>query len=381
MRYSRFQFTLVILLAFTLTSACGSKKSPAGPEEKPVVKNTILVDSMATAETVALFKNLKTLAQTNLLFGHQDDLAYGVGWWAEYGRSDVKEVCGDYPAVYGWDLGDIQNVKNLDGVYFDAMKIWIKQVYDRGGINTLSMHLDNPVSGGNAWDNSPAVKFILPGQSHHAAYLKTLDQIAAFLGDLKGSDGASIPLILRPYHEHNHSWPWWGSSACTPAEYGALWKMTVQYLRDTKGLHNLLYCISPQEIGSESDYLARYPGDDWVDIFGMDYYLLTDKSHVSHLGKALATVASLAEARGKIAALTEVGIQNVPISDWWTQYLLAAVQYNDQAKKTAWALVWRNAGTSQYWAPYKGQVSAADFVLFYQNPFTLFEKDLPAMYR
>ncbi|HQG47418.1 MAG TPA: beta-mannosidase, partial [bacterium] len=71
----------------------------------------------------------------------------------------------------------------------------------------------------------------------------------------------------------------------------------------------------------------------------------------------------------------------VPISDWWTQYLLAAVQYNDQAKKTAWALVWRNAGTSQYWAPYKGQVSAADFVLFYQNPFTLFEKDLPAMYR
>ncbi|HNW58305.1 MAG TPA: glycosyl hydrolase [bacterium] len=378
----RLKFTAVMMLFVALSSACGKKESTNGPEKvTPVVTNTLLVDSLATAETVALFKNLRILAQTYLLFGHQEDLAYGVGWWAEYGRSDVKEVCGDYPAVYGWDIGDIQNEKNVDGVYFDAMKIWIKQAYERGGINTISMHLDNPVSGGNAWDNSPAVKYILPGQSHHAAYLQILDKIAAFLQDLKSFDGTAIPVILRPYHEHNHDWPWWGSSACTPAEYNALWQMTVRYLRDTKGVHHLLYCISPQEVSSESGYLARYPGDDWVDILGMDYYLLTDKSRVSHLGNALAVVATMAEARGKIAALTEVGIQNVPISDWWTQYLLAAVQYNAQAKKTAWALVWRNAGTSQYWAPYKGQVSAADFILFYQNPFTLFEKDLPAMYQ
>jgi len=42
-------------------------------------------------------------------FGHQDDLAYGVEWSAERGGSDVKEVAGDYPAVYGWEASGIEN--------------------------------------------------------------------------------------------------------------------------------------------------------------------------------------------------------------------------------------------------------------------------------
>ena len=39
------------------------------------------------------------------MFGHQDDLAYGVGWKYVPGKSDVKEVTGDYPAVMvlNWD--------------------------------------------------------------------------------------------------------------------------------------------------------------------------------------------------------------------------------------------------------------------------------------
>ena len=157
--------------------------------------------------------------------------------------------------------------------------------------------------------------------------------------------------------------------------------MTVQYLRDTKGLHHLLYAISPQEVDSEAQYLARYPGDAWVDILGMDYYLLTTKGRIDDLGKALAMMAEMAQARGKLSALTEVGWENVPVSDYWTGYLLPAVMYNTQSKMTAWALVWRNASASHYWAPYVGQVSATDFSLFHLNPFTLFEKDLPAMYR
>ena len=31
------------------------------------------------------------------MFGHQDDLAYGVNWKYEDGRSDIKDVTGDYP--------------------------------------------------------------------------------------------------------------------------------------------------------------------------------------------------------------------------------------------------------------------------------------------
>ncbi len=373
----------ILFLLLSLTSACG-KKSPTENKDNPPPSNrtnNILTDTLATAETIALFKNLQSAAKTGLLFGHQDDLAYGVGWWAEPGRSDVKEVCGDYPAVYGWDLGDIHKDANLDGVDFWQMRQWVKQIYKRGGINTFSMHLDNPVSGGDAWDNAIAVPHILPGGSHHASWLLTLDKVADFLKTLTSDDGKYIPVILRPYHEHNHSWPWWGSSACSADEYNALWRMTVAYLRDTKGLHHLLYAISPQEVNTEADYLARYPGDAWVDILGMDYYLLTNQSRVTDMGKALAMLGAMAERKGKISALTEVGYEKVPLSDYWTTYLLAAVMYNADARKTAWALVWRNASASHFFAPYPGQLSAADFVKFYQDPFTLFEKDLPKMYQ
>lgn len=58
-------------------------------------------DPKATPETRALFRNLHCLTPRAILYGHQDDLAYGVSWWAEPGRSDVREVTGAYPAVYG----------------------------------------------------------------------------------------------------------------------------------------------------------------------------------------------------------------------------------------------------------------------------------------
>src|ERR1700748_2924917 len=81
-------------------------------------------DKKATKETIALYRNLKKLLNEGIMFGHQDDLAYGVGWKYEPGRSDIKDVTGDYPAVYGFELGrlEIDQPVNLDSVPFDKMK-------------------------------------------------------------------------------------------------------------------------------------------------------------------------------------------------------------------------------------------------------------------
>ncbi|HTD95187.1 MAG TPA: hypothetical protein VK644_15280, partial [Chitinophagaceae bacterium] len=62
----------------------------------------------ATKETASLYRNLKKLASRGFMFGHQDDLAYGVEWKYKENRSDVKEAAGDYPALYGWELGGIE---------------------------------------------------------------------------------------------------------------------------------------------------------------------------------------------------------------------------------------------------------------------------------
>src|SRR5215213_8841244 len=66
------------------------------------------IDMKATAETRALFFNLRRLAREHVLFGHQDDLAYGYDWVAEPGRSDVRESSGSYPAVYGWEVSGLE---------------------------------------------------------------------------------------------------------------------------------------------------------------------------------------------------------------------------------------------------------------------------------
>ncbi len=75
------------------------------------------------------------------------------------------------------------------------------------------------------------------------------------------------------YHEHTGAWFWWGGSEqCTPEEYKQLWTMTVDHLRNKKNVHNLLYAYSPSETKDETEFLERYPGDEYVDIVGYDCY-------------------------------------------------------------------------------------------------------------
>ena len=62
-------------------------------------QEVIPADPKASKKTKALYSNLARLAQKGILFGHQDDLAYGVGWKDRPGKSDVKDVVGSYPAV------------------------------------------------------------------------------------------------------------------------------------------------------------------------------------------------------------------------------------------------------------------------------------------
>ena len=343
---------------------------------------TAQIDSKATYETRALYQNLIEVSQENLLFGHQETTAYGVGWVNDgFGnRSDVKDVCGDFPAVYGWDIGDIGQATNVDGVPFYQIKALIKDAYERGGINTISMHLDNPVTRQHAWDNTVAVKHILPSGNFHDVYLQTLDLVADFMKDLKTDDGTYIPIIFRPYHEHNQKWPWWGVEACTESEFIQLWKMTIDYLRNDHDVHHLIYAISPQDIKTSAAYFERYPGDDYVDVFGMDNWRAWADDFVPFLSEALDILGREATARGKVPVLTEVGLDKLVITTWWTEHLLKALDHSVDSRKIAWALVWRNADTNHFHAPYPGQARATNFIKFYSDTRTVFESDLPDMY-
>lgn len=338
-------------------------------------------DKAASIETRMLYSNLQKMAQTKVIFGHQDDLAYGVGWAYEKGRSDIKSVTGSYPGVYGWELGhlELDSAKNLDGVPFKNIISYVKEVYARGGINEFSWHFDDPVTGKTAWSTpTTTVKQIIPGGDHHQAFVKYLDKFAVFANQLKGPKGEMIPIIFRPLHEHTGGWFWWGSKECTPDEYNTLWRFTIDYLRNTKKLHNLIIAYSAADYATEQDYLLRYPGDDYVDIVGFDAYAGKDTAHfLKDTENRYRIMEKVALEHHKVPALTETGFQSIPNPNWWTQVLLPLVT----KYKTAYLLTWRNWKTEHYFAPYPGQASVADFKKFYADPHVIFQDKLaPSIY-
>ena len=239
------------------------------------------IDPDATAETRALLRHLEVLEGRHVLFGHQDDFAYGTQWSAEPGRSDVHDVIGVYPAVFGFDLGHIEigADRNLDGLAFDDIRGWIQHAHALGSVVTLSWHADDVVSGGSAWTKAETIPHLLPGGSHEQEFTTALDRVADFLAGLTDANDRPVPIVFRPYHEHTGGWFWWGKGLNTEADFIALWRHTVDHLRLRRGLHNLLYAYSPDRRGIDPDaladgYLYGYPGDEYVDILGLDLSLI-----------------------------------------------------------------------------------------------------------
>ncbi len=191
-------------------------------------------DTKSTKKTIILYKNLTQLSKKGILFGHQDALAYGVNWKYEAGRSDVKDVTGDYPGVYGWDLGGLEykSVNNIDGIPFDKMRQYIKDAHARGGIVTLSWHINNPLTGKDAWDTTPkSLASALPGGESHQKYKAWLDEGVKYILTLKDKNGEAIPMLFRPYHELTGTWFWWCKNNGNPEEFKALWKFTLEYFQ------------------------------------------------------------------------------------------------------------------------------------------------------
>jgi hypothetical protein len=375
MRYKKHHTAIFAVMFFLISCRVGAQL------EMPA-------DKSATKETVNLYNNLKKLAAKGFMFGHQDDLAYGVEWKYKEGRSDVKDVTGDYPAVYGWELGGIERVNNdvnLDGVPFKKMKQFIRQGYERGGVITISWHTDSPFGAQKgAWDTTHGtVASVLPGGANHTLYKGWLDKVAAFISSLKGSKGEAIPILFRPFHEHTGNWFWWCKNASTSFEYATLWRFTVYYLQQEKKLHNLLWVYNTSgDFKTKDEFLERYPGDDITDVLSFDMYQYGDpqkeKWFEVNANKALALVGEIAKEKNKLFALGETGYEAVPYANWWTETLMNAIGDN----KISYVLVWRNHGYNEfmkkmhYYAPYKGQVSEQDFIKFYELSRTLFEKDV-----
>lgn len=324
-----------------------------------------------------LVTRLQAICRKGIMIGHQDDPVYGRSWKWDRGRSDVKDICGSYPTVMGFELGALElgEAKNLDGVPFDRMREEIIAQFERGGIVTISWHPYNPVTGKNAWDASGnAVREVLSGGSRHDKFVEWLQTVAGFLNSLVTPDGRKVPVIFRPWHEMNGDWFWWGSKSCTAAEYKQLFAFTYHELTERCKCDNLVWAYSPNT--GYDDYLRFYPGSSYVDVLGVDVYDFNhDNATYQHnVEHDLADLQRIGSREGKFIALTETGAQTLPDANWFTQvFWPAASKY-----AISYVLFWRNAwdNPKELYMSAPGHPTEADFRRFAKKRKTLFVNDI-----
>lgn len=375
MKLNNISKLLSVMVISLLFINCEQKVSEPQPE---VVEedNSMFVDHNLTPETKALHQKLTEIAKKGVAFGHQDSNAYGIGWKHEGfpSDSDIKKITGDHAAVFGFEIGHIEigHEMNLDSLRFDLMKDLIKDAHQNGSIITISWHADNPVTDGNSWDNTPAVPQILKGGELRAKFEGYVEKTANFLLDLKDDNGNLIPVIFRPWHEMTGDWFWWGGKNRTSEEYHQLFRETVELLRDKHNVHNLLYAYSPDKIYHNTEYMENYPGDEWVDILGIDIYDPGNDQYVPMVTNALELIKYIAASKNKLFAFTETGKETIPEDNWWTESFYEATK----GSGAVYALVWRNARTNHHYAPYPGHNSEANFKEYVSKEDVLLQNDV-----
>lgn len=361
--------TLIIGMGLLITSCGGSKGGDNRGEPELSTPAETLRARLDSVSHIGHF-----------YFGHHDDTAYGHDWKYEPGRSDVKEVSGDYPGLMNWDLGliEVDSSRNLDGVPFAFIAEEVRKQDARGGINAVSWHPRNIATGGDSWDTGVSpLKLVGTDRAMADSLDVWITRAARFIGALKNAEGERIPVVFRPWHENNGTWFWWGSANATPEEYKDLWKRT-RRIFDAEGIDNVVWAYSPDRIDSREKFLLTYPGDDLVDLLGTDIYHFNGdegtEEYIDQVKKQLSIVEQEAKQRGKIMALTETGLEGVTIDNWFTEVLLPAVGDSP----VAYVCVWRNAVKEEkpghHYVPYKGHPAADDFQKFHDSGKPLFVK-------
>lgn len=366
-----------------LMAACGSRSGQSAPNVADEEQRASLSDPEATSMARALYKNLNELAPDHVLLGHQDALAYGIGWSGDEFRTDINDAYGDHPALFGWDLGHMGDDENIDGVPFDRMITWAIAAYEHGGINTYSWHMRNYAVGGTSWDTDSCLQECLPGGAINDQYLEKLDQAAEFFSALRRpDDGELIPVIFRPFHEMSGGWFWWGTNSCSPEQYKEFFRYTIDYLRDEKGMHQLIIAYSPDVFTTPARYMTFYPGDRYVDVMAFDdYHGLNNRETAGETVRRLEVLDSLSTAHGKLMAVSETGLETIPNEKWFTEVVLSTLKTNASARKTAWIMFWRNGRPDHFYAPYPGHASVPDFREFMDDPLMVSLSELPPLYQ
>lgn len=369
-----------------------------------IAQNITLVDANATDNTKAIYAYLEAVGDSDsVIFGHQNDTWHKAGS-SSLSNSDTLDVTGSISGVVGIDalsltgneysasrynteIGDQTFPETKAGNVAAAAALTNKNIAD-GAIITLSAHMPNfsivkENADYNAATDPTYAKYdfsgyspntltgdvmnkILPGGDYNDEFNAYLDMIADYASQVDGT------ILFRPFHENTGSWFWWGAAFCDASTYKNVYKYTVEYLRDEKNIHNILYVYGPgSEAANTTEYSERYPGDDYVDIVGFDMYHSApadDDTWFTSFAQELSVVQQFAQEHHKLITVTETGVANSTDSgdnqtalhksgnqhlDWYNEMLNAV-----SGSKASFFLLWANFGEKDgFYTPYVKSVN------------------------
>lgn len=196
----------------------------------------------------------------------------------------------------------------------------ITEVYNwhkNGGIVGCMWHWNMPTNDGQDWTCTPGSgnketgfdvrKIFEPESAEYKQMMNDIDKVASTLKKLKQR---KIPVLWRPLHEAGGQWFWWGLDAEACNE---LWRVMYKRFHEA-GLNNLIWVWTSAAAWNRpySEGYKWYPGDEYVDIVGIDIYNNSSASNIySTCYKMLRK-----KSPDKLIALTECG-SLAPISQQW----------------------------------------------------------------
>ncbi|MBR3966117.1 MAG: hypothetical protein IKJ91_03480 [Clostridia bacterium] len=235
---------------------------------------------------------------SRIIVGQHMNQTVPIGELFDKETKDFVEGCGVEAAMYGWDcVGPMiypHNKRNINSGRVKLAYQMIEYIRD-GGIITLSTHFPNPAEENPQPGNSIKHPFprgdedwqdlLTEGTEINKRFWGYVTQLGDLLQIFK-DNGA--PIILRPFFEYNGAWTWYrmiykdasGNSRRFPPEYLIkTWRMMYDYFVKERGIDNMIWLYSPNVMkrAKPEDYWVctvtyAYPGDEYVDIVGVDFY-------------------------------------------------------------------------------------------------------------
>jgi hypothetical protein len=127
-----------------------------------------------------------------------------------------------------------------------------------------------------SWDGSidVAVGAIDQGetwaQAAQGAYDGRWRQSLTTLRDLWGSRAGTV--YIRFAHEMNGNWYPWSVNAGNQRDFTTAWKRYRALQQEIFPASKLVFCVNRESVGSGIDWRTTFPGAQYVDVLGVDYY-------------------------------------------------------------------------------------------------------------